>query len=318
VPMDGWYHARLRRALGFRTRTKRPDLAVLPPAGKSDAMTFLERLRAGEPMISVEMRPPRVDLASGATIDAWMAMGSAVRRLARQDTAMFFTDNAVGSNEEENLHHLVSNLEDDLATMRICPFLTTKHTLEYCLWYADRAVADGHRALTVLGGDRHVGPPRCVAHSAELRRKIRLRHPGLALGAWANPYHDPELQVGLLLDDDAAADFYLTQIVSHHDIQPVARFVELAHRRGLTLPGVFGVFYYRSPNPRTFAMLSSFIRVPAEQLTRDFRERGLSADEICAATIRALLALGVRQVYVSNLRPDETPEQLAAIRRLLA
>ncbi len=124
-------------------------------------------------------------------------------------------------------------------------------------------------------------------------------------------------QVQFLLDGAESADFYLTQIVSHHEIEPVARFIEEVDRRGLKMPGVFGVFHYRSPSPKTFKMLSKFIRVPEEQLTRDFKERGLSADEICAATIRAVRALGGRHVYVSNLRPDGTPRRLAAIRRLV-
>jgi hypothetical protein len=64
-------------------------------------------------------------------------------------------------------------------------------------------------------------------------------------------------------------------------------------------------------------MLSQFIPVPTGEVRRDFEERGLSADEICAATIRALRALGVRRVYVSNLRPDEAPERLDAIARLV-
>ena len=280
-------------------------------------MTFLERLQAPEPLITVEMRPPRADLSPQATMDAWMAMGSALRRLARRDTALFFTDNAVGSNEEENLHHLVTNLEDEVATMRICPFLTTKHTLEYCLWYADRAVADGHNALAVLGGDTHVGPPRCVPHSRDLREKIRRRHPRLALGAWANPYHDPARQVQFLIDGADSADFYLTQIVSHHEIEPVARFLEEADRQGLTLPAVFGVFHYRSASRRTFKMLADFIRVPERQLTIDFKERGLSADEICARSIRALRAHGARHTYVSNLRPDGTSRRLATIQGLV-
>jgi hypothetical protein len=280
-------------------------------------MTFLERLQAPEPLITVEMRPPRANMSPEATMDAWLAMGSAVRRLARQDTALFFTDNAVGANEEENLHHLVTNLEDEVATIRICPFLTTKHTLEYCLWYADRAVADGHNALTVLGGDTHVGPPRCVPHSSDLRELIRKRHPGLALGAWANPYHDPERQVRFLIEGQDSADFYLTQIVSHHEIDPVARFREEADRQGLTLPGVFGVFHYRSASRKTFELLSNFIRVPEQQLTVDFKERGLSADEICATSISALQTLGVRHVYVSNLPPDGTPRRLATIRGLV-
>jgi hypothetical protein len=280
-------------------------------------MTFLERLAAPEPLIAVEMRPPRTDLSDDAAMDAWLAMSSAVRRFAREDTVLFFTDNAVGSSEEENLHHLITNLEQDVARTRICPFLTTKHTLEYCLWYADRAASDGHTALTVLGGDVHVGPPRCVPHSNELRRRIRARHARLALGAWVNPFHDPARQIELLLDPGATADFFLTQIVSHHELEPLRALLGEADRRGLALPGLFGVFYYRTPNPKTLAMLSRFIPVPADEVRRDFEERGLSADEICAATIRALRALGVRRVYVSNLRPDEAPERLDAIARLV-
>ena len=279
-------------------------------------MTFLERLKAPGPFVTIEMRPPRADLSYEATMDAWLAMGSAVRRLAREDTSLFFTDNAVGANEEENLHHLITNLEDELARIRICPFLTAKHTLQYCLWYADRAVSDGHTALTVLGGDKHVGPPRCVPHSSDLRKKIRARHPGLALGAWANPYHDPQQQASYLVEEDVAADFYLTQIVSHHELEPVQRFIEETDRRGVGIPGVFGVFYYRSANPKTFKMLSKFLRVPAEQITHDFEERGLSADQICADTINALRRFGVQRVYVSNLRPDDVPERLEAIRQL--
>jgi 5,10-methylenetetrahydrofolate reductase len=279
--------------------------------------SFLERLRSADPLIGVELRPPRADLGHASSMDAWLEMHSAVGRLAGQDTALFFTDNAVGTHEEENLHHLVSNLEEYVARMRICPFLTTKHSLEYCLWFAARALDDGHSSLTVLVGDRSVGPARCVPHSNLLRQRIRERHPALALGGWANPHHGAEEQVGYLLSADATLDFYLTQIVSHHQLEALERFVETVKRRGLEAPGIFGVFYYRSANPSTFRMLSDFIPVPAEQITRDFLERGLSADEICAETIRALRGLGIDNVYISNLKPDHAPERLSAIRELV-
>jgi 5,10-methylenetetrahydrofolate reductase len=279
-------------------------------------VTLLERLRSPEPLLSVELRPPRTALAHGLTVDAWMGMHRAVRRLMAGDTVLFLTDNAVGTREEENLHHLASNLEEDVSFGRICPFLTTKHTLEYCLWFADRAAARGHEAITVLGGDRSAGPPRCVPHGYLLRQKLRERHPRLALGGWANPLRDAASQVGHLLGKDAAADFYLTQIVSHYDLKPVEAFVREAERRKLALPGVFGVFHYRSANPKTLATLSQFLPVPAEALARDFAQ-GLTADAICAQTIRALRGLGIPRVYVSNLRPDEAPQRLAAIRSLI-
>ena len=279
-------------------------------------MTLAARLSEPEPLIAVELRPPRAELEQGLSMDSWMAMHRALSRLIRRDTALFLTDNAVGAREEENLHHLGCNLEEDVPKDRICPFLTAKHTLEYCLWYVDRAAAAGHSALTVLGGDRTVGAPRCLPHAYLLRQKIRQRHPDLALGGWANPYEDAGAQVRYLLDDGVTADFYLTQIVSHHDLTPVERFREVAADRGLALPGAFGVFYYRSANPQTLATLARFMRVPAAEITRDF-ERGLTADEICARTIRALRDLGIRHVYVSNFKPDDAPERLERIGALV-
>ncbi len=279
-------------------------------------MPFLVRLQQPDPLITLELRPPRKDLERGLSMDSWMDMRRAVERLVERDTALFFTDNAVGSREEENLHHLVSNLDEDVSRERICPFLTTKHALEYCLWYADRAVDEGHSAITVLGGDTSVGPARCVPHAYILRQKIRKRHPELALGGWANPYHDAGEQVGYLTADDVTADFYLTQIVNHHELDVVERFVEAAERRGLDIPGVFGVFYYRSANPRTLAILQQFLQVPAEEVTREF-ESGATADEICARTILGLRELGVNKVYVSNLDPGRAPERLRAIEGLV-
>jgi hypothetical protein len=152
----------------------------------------------------------------------------------------------------------------------------------------------------VLGGDKNVGPPRCVEHAWQLREEIRAHQPRLALGGWANPHATAADQVGHLLDSRATAEFYLTQIVSHHDRPRVEAFVAEADRRQLAIPGMFGVFYYRSANPKTLAALKSFIPVPAAELTEEFAS-GVSADEICARTIRALRAAGVRHFYVSNL-----------------
>jgi hypothetical protein len=61
-----------------------------------------------------------------------------------------------------------------------------------------------------------------------------------------------------------------------------------------------GVFYYRSASPRTLAALAEFLPVPAEALTREFAG-GAGPEEICARTIRALVDIGVRHFYVSNL-----------------
>jgi len=233
-------------------------------------------------------------------MDAWIDTYHTVRRLTRSGTFVFLTDNAVGTQEEDNLRHLVTNLGRDVPLERIVPFLTTKHSLEYCLSYADRARQHGFRSLVVLGGDRTVGQARVVEHAWQLREKLRTRDAALELGGWANPHADPDRQVEYLIDPHFCAEFYLTQIVSHFALDRVGAFLDAAARRGLTIPGLFGVFYYRSANRRTLDALSSFLPVPVEGLVREFGA-GASPEDVCAATIRALYAAGVRHFYVSNL-----------------
>jgi 5,10-methylenetetrahydrofolate reductase len=263
-------------------------------------MSLLDALRDTGHVIAAELRPPRAELAAPAGIDAWIDTYHSVRSLVRRGTHVFLTDSAVGLREEDNLRHLIINMGTDVPRDRIVPFLTCKHELEYCLTYADKAWQHGFPALVVLGGDTSVGAARCLPHAWQLRRAIRARRPELLLGGWANPHADPVRQVDYLLDADANADFYLTQIVSHHDAPRVEAFVTEAARRGLTIPGVFGVFFYRSANPRTLERLRSFLPVPVEGLTREFEE-GSSPEDVCARTISTLIEAGARHFYVSNL-----------------
>jgi hypothetical protein len=222
------------------------------------------------------------------------------------------TDSAVGAQEENNLRHLVANLGPEVARAHVVPFLTCKHSLEFCLGYADQAAHHRFESVVVLGGDKHLGRPRCVEHAWQLRQQIRARHPQLELGGWANPTDAPSGQVDYLLEHDAYADFYLTQIVSHHQAAQVASFLAEAQTRGLTMPAVFGVFYYRSATLATLKMLARFLPVPVAQLTEEFAA-GASPVEVCARTIRALLDLGVRHFYVSNLPLRRTAQTLNAI-----
>jgi hypothetical protein len=262
--------------------------------------SVLQRLREDRPLAAVELRPPRTGLSQADTMELWIDMYHSIQRLARRDTIIFLTDNAVGLSEEENLGHLTANLAGDVDPSRIIPFLTSKHSVEYCLMHAARAASHGFEALTVLGGDHTAGPPRCVPHARELRQLIRRRVPRLDLGGWANPHRPPAEQVDFLLDERFEAEFYLTQVVSHHSIRAVERFVAEARRRGVPYPGVFGVFLYRSANPATLARLGDFFPVPAAELTREFGA-GLTPEEICARTVRALREVGAEKVYLSNL-----------------
>lgn len=261
---------------------------------------LLAALSADQPVIAAELRPPRAELEAAASMDAWIDTYHAVRSLTREGTFVFLTDSAVGLKEEDNLRHLVINLGADVPRSSVIPFLTCKHPLDYCLAYADRAQQQGFEALVVLGGDRSLGAPRCVDHAWQLREEIRRHRTGLSLGGWANPHGEAGAQVGHLLDDHVHAEFYLTQIVSHHSRAAVERFLEEGRRRGLKMPGLFGVFYYRSANRRTLSTLSEFLPVPVEELTTEFAS-GATAEEICARSIRELSEAGARHFYVSNL-----------------
>jgi 5,10-methylenetetrahydrofolate reductase len=261
---------------------------------------LLESLQSPTSVISAELRPPRAELETAASMDAWIDTYHAVKSLTRSGTYVFLTDSAVGLKEEDNLRHLVNNLGSDVARPSIAPFLTTKHPLEYCLAYADRAQQHGFDSLVVLGGDKSVGPPRCVEHAWQLREHIRRHRPGLTLGGWANPHANPATQVGYLMADHVTAEFYLTQIVSHHSRRQVDQFLDEAARRGVAMQGLFGVFYYRSANAKTLTILKDFLPVPVDELTSEF-SRGLSAEEICARSIRELRQAGVRHFYISNL-----------------
>jgi 5,10-methylenetetrahydrofolate reductase len=273
---------------------------------------LVARLKQGGRVIAAELRPPRAELETAASMDAWIDTYHAVRGLTRDGTFVFLTDSAVGTKEEDNLRHLIINLGSDVPRSRVVPFLTCKHTAEYCLAYADRARNNGFESLVILGGDKHVGPPRCVEHAWQLREMIRAREEDLALGGWANPHADAGVQVDFLLAPTFNAEFYLTQVVSHHDVSAVSRFIDAVRKRGVDHPGVFGVFYYRSANPRTLQTLRGFLPVPAEGLTREFAA-GATPEEVCARTLRALVDAGARHFYISNLPISRAQSVLESI-----
>jgi len=262
--------------------------------------SLLGALQGKDRVVAAELRPPRAELAAADSMDAWIDTYHAVRGLTRGGTYVFLTDSAVGLHEEDNLRHLVTNLGPDVPRSHVIPFLTCKHSTEYCLAYADRARQHGFESLVVLGGDKHVGPARCVEHAWQLREMIRAREANLTLGGWANPHGNAERQVEHLLQDRVTAEFYLTQIVSHYSRDSVDRFLAEAARRRLDLPGMFGVFYYRSANPRTLETLKAFLPVPVDELRAEFAA-GATPEAVCARSIRELTASGARHFYVSNL-----------------
>jgi len=276
------------------------------------ADSLVDALNLGTTVIAAELRPPRAELGSREGMDAWIDMYHAVRSLARRDVRVFLTDSAVGTQEENNLRHLVTNLGRDVAHDHVVPFLTTKHSVEFCLSYAEQACQHGFPSLVVLGGDKSIGRARCVDHAWQLRARIREREPRLMLGGWANPYANVAQQVEYMTDDCFNAEYYLTQIVSHLNVAPVERFITEARRRGIDKPGVFGVFYYRSANRKTLSALSQFLPVPIDALAREFAD-GATPAVICARTMRAMMDVGARHFYISNLPLFDAASTLTAI-----
>jgi len=277
---------------------------------------LLQALRSPGPTVTVELRLPPTGVGTEESLSQWVDLNRTLRRLSRDELFVFLTDNAVGSAEEESLAHVGSNVGEEADLRRIVPILTAKHTLDYCLMFASRAVSDGFDSLTVLGGDRSVGPPRCVPHANQLRKLIGQRLPALTLGGWFNPLKDASTQVGFLSDPEVCVDFALGQIVSHHSLDQVEVFLRTFRDSGLDIPLVFGVFYYRSANPRTLEILGDFFPVPAAEVTREF-ESGASPEEVCARTIRELRRMGVENVYVSNLGNQGTSRRLRSILELV-
>src|SRR5438046_9299515 len=250
-------------------------------------------------LLKVEMWPRRMDLPLEESVDAWIDSNHLMRKIASLGRFVFMTDGAIGRREEPNLRHVTINLGKESDRSRIIPILTTKHSLEYCLEFAQRAYSLGFTSLVVLGGDKSDKELRCVEHDYELRSLIRQAVSALTLGGWTSP-HGGGRQVEYMLDPEYSADFYLAQIVSHYQIRSVEEFLNEGARLGLKIPGIFGVFYYRSASPKTLGMLSQFFPVPVQELKLDF-EAGKSSDEICALSIHALLQGGVNNVYISNL-----------------
>ena len=178
-------------------------------------------------VVAVELRPPRAELEAAEGMDAWIDTYHAIRSLTRQDVRVMVTDSAVGAQEENNLRHLVANLGDTVGRHQVIPFLTTKHSLEFCLAYADQAVHNGFPSLVVLGGDKHVGRAaiaRARVAAAQADSRAPSRRSSSAAGRIPS-----RIRCGRsssCCSRTRHADFYLTQIVSHHQADRVGAFLD--------------------------------------------------------------------------------------------
>ena len=233
---------------------------------------LVDRLRGETTVLTAELRPPRAELDAIEGMDAWIDTYHAIRRLSRQDVPVFLTDSAVGTQEENNLRHLIANLGGELPHEMVVPFLTSKHSLDFCSSYARAGASAGLRRWWFWAATRPWAGRDASSTRGIFGRRFDAHEPGLVLGGWANPHASVAQQVSFLLDDRFCAEFYLTQVVSHVDLDPVKCFLDEIDRRPVLIPGMFCVFYYRSAKPKTLEVLGTFMPVPVQGLIEEFAE----------------------------------------------
>ena len=90
-----------------------------------------------------------------------------------------------------------------------------------------------------------------MEHAWDLRQEVRKHEPDLILGGWANPHASVAQQVDFLHDERFCAEFYLTQVVSHLNLEPVKRFLAEIDRRPVPIPGMTEPARAPAPAPIT-------------------------------------------------------------------
>ena len=215
------------------------------------------------------------------SVDAWIDMYHSIRRLARQDTLIFLTDNAVGQAEEENLAHLTANLAGELEPARIVPFLTAKHSHR-----VHPALRRAGRVARLRGAHRRrrrscpPARPAAFPHAYQLRQWIRRRVPSLDLGGWVNP-----LRIRSSRWTSCST--------------PSSRRSSISPRSSPTIPSAQSSAFWRrlgaaeypiracsasssigAPTRARCEQLGDFLPVPAEGITRDFEAGSIRGGDL--------------------------------------
>ena len=191
------------------------------------------------PVFAAELRPPRAELATREGMDAWIDTYHAVRRLTRRGTFVFLTDSAVGAQEEDNLRHLVTNLGRDVPRERdrAVPDRRSTRSTTACRTPSARG-RTGFPRWSCSAATRRVGHPavrRARLAAARAAPRARSRARARRLGQSARRCRSARST--FLTDGNFNAEFYLTQVVSHHDAGACRAFLEVTRRRGADAAG---------------------------------------------------------------------------------
>ena len=212
-------------------------------------MDLLAALRSGASVFAAELRPPRAELAHAEGMDAWIDTYHAVRRLTRQGTFVFLTDSAVGA--RGGRQPAAPGHESRAATCRASGSCRSSprsiRSSTACRTPSARTRAAFRRSWCSAATSRSArrdrsstrgSCARCCA-SATARSRSAAGRIRMAIPSGRSTFSPTP---------DFHAEFYLTQIVSHHTSRRSRGSCETADGAASTLPGLFGVFYYRSAN----------------------------------------------------------------------
>jgi len=215
-------------------------------------------------LFAAELRPPALRAGGPRGGTAWIDTYPAVRRL-RPWTSCSLTEPAPSAPlERDNLRPLY-HLGLDVPPRESSPFLTDEACDSSHAGRTQAAPSSGIPALGVLGGHKRGRARRGRSNMRALRAMLRTATTTLALGR-ANPHAD-RAAGGLPRRGHSHADSTSRSGQPHHATGFPPAVTSAAEQRGLTLPGLFASFYYRTPNPRTLDALQGFLHVPSRALT---------------------------------------------------
>ena len=239
-------------------------------------MDLLSALRSGSSVFAAELRPPRAELATQrghGRVDRHVSRGPAAD--ARRARTCSSPTAPSARRRKTTCGTWSLNLGNDVPRDRIVPFLTSKHPTRVPPFI--RRARAPERVQRARGARRRQERRRrrdASSTRGSSRKLLRDRDRTLALGGWANPHGDPDRQVDFL--DGARFPRRVLPDADRQPSRPSSRWRASSRRRArrhLTLPGVFGVFYYRSANPRTLDALRAFLPVPTRGANEGIRRR---------------------------------------------
>jgi methylenetetrahydrofolate reductase (NADPH) len=206
-------------------------------------MSFVNKLRTGQPTLSCEFLPPR---NSGEWSTLYQTMG----RIARLSPDFVSVTYGAGGSTREKTVDLVARIEKELEVEAVAHLTCVGHSvaeIEQIL-----ATLKGHNvhAIMALRGDAPKGADRFEAHSegfAHACDLISLARRDLDLTIGCAFYPEKHLEAESLDSDifylkmkqDCGADFAASQIF--FDNESFFKFRDLASKAGITMPLVAGI-----------------------------------------------------------------------------